>query len=320
MKLQTRLSIPPATHPIDYSSRLLLMGSCFVENIGNKLAYYKFHTLQNPFGILFSPMAIEMVLKRMADRELYTAADLFFHNERWHCFEVHSALSSPEQVAVLQMLNDGVLKTHEAMAAATHIIITLGTAWTYRNLESRVLVANCHKVPQNQFIKELQEIENITASLENSVACIREVNPGARVIFTVSPVRHLKDGFTENLRSKSHLITALFRFLSKPATAVELQYFPAYELLMDELRDYRFYDRDLVHPNGLAIDYIWERFRAAWISEKCQPVMDTVDAVQKGLQHKPFNPQSQQYLDFQNGLQQKITYLQQHFPFMEFNT
>lgn len=319
MKLQTQLSIPRSGNPLDYTSRLLLLGSCFVENIGNKLEYYKFRNLQNPFGILFSPMAIETIIKRVVAQELYTASDLFFHNERWQCYEVHSAMSDPGKEAVLQRLNGAVRKTYQELALATHVIITLGTAWTYRNLESNSLVANCHKVPQNEFTKELREVPDIVASLENSVTAIRSVNPGVQIIFTVSPVRHLKDGFTENLRSKAHLITALHLFLSIQENTGELHYFPAYELMMDELRDYRFYGRDMVHPNGLAIDYIWGRFLSAWISEKCLTVMDTVDAVQKGLHHRPFNPGSQQHLAFQNGLQEKIAYLEEHYPFMEFN-
>ena len=320
MKLQTRLSIPTADHPIDYSSQLLLLGSCFVENIGDKLDYYKFRSLQNPFGILFSPMAMETLLNRVVKLELFTASDLFFHNERWHSFEVHSSMSGPEQEAVLEKLNAAVRNTRAAIISASHMICTLGTAWTYRNVDSNALVANCHKVPQQKFRKELQGVTDIVNSLEKSVACIRDINPDAHVIFTISPVRHLRDGFTENLRGKSHLVTALFQFLSRQATSGKLQYFPAYEILMDELRDYRFYDRDLVHPNSLAIDYIWERFQAAWISDDCRPVMESVDAVQKGLRHTPFNPRSRQHLDFEKVLQEKIAYLQQHYPFMDFNT
>ena len=179
-------------------------------------------------------------------------------------------------------------------------------------------MANCHKVSQKQFTKKLLSLGEIEGSLDHILKLIQKVNPKAQIIFTISPVRHLKDGFIENQQSKAHLITAVHSLLSSRAQSRELSYFPSYEIMMDELRDYRFYGKDMVHPNELAVDYIWERFKWVWISKKIYPVMHEVDAVQKGLLHRPFNPDSEAHQKFKTSLGTKITYLQERYPFMKF--
>ncbi len=320
MKLQTKIPFSQAAHPIDYQSRLLLLGSCFVENIGNKLAHYKFRSLQNPFGVLFHPVAIENLIERAVAENVFKDPEVFHLGERWHSFAVHSDLSDREKKHLLQKLNEALVKTKEQLRNATHIIITAGTAWTYRHLESNTVVANCHKVAQSEFSKELLSVKIISESLERSLKAIRSVNEKAFVIFTVSPVRHLKDGFVENQLSKAHLHAALHSVLQTGSPHRGEGYFPAYELMMDELRDYRFYEADMIHPNSLAIDYIWEKFKEVWIAGKAAPVMDAVEVVQKGLRHRPFNWNSEQHQKFVKSLQEKITYLQNAYPFMEFET
>lgn len=315
MKLQTQVPIAKSTSQIDYQSRLVLLGSCFVENIGDRLGYHKFEIVQNPFGILFHPEAIEKLVLRAINSKLYTEEEIFFHNERWHCFEVHSDLSDYSQQALLQRLNEGLELTRQQIITASHIVITLGTSWTYRHLQRNILVANCHKVPQKEFSKELLSTKRIIKCLESTIETIRSVNDKVAIVFTVSPVRHLKDGFTENQLSKGHLFAALPPILERRHVC----YFPAYEIMMDELRDYRFYQADMVHPNQLAIDYIWERFKLSWISEHAYPVMEKVDEIQKGLRHIPFNEKSQQHRKFVKSLRDKITYLQKEHPFMEFD-
>lgn len=315
MRLQTQIPLTSAKNQIDYQSQLLLVGSCFVENIGEKLNYFKFRSTQNPYGILFHPQAIENLVAMAIEGKTYSEEAVFFLNERWHCFGAHSDLSDISKDNLLIKLNNGLEQTHQQITISTHIIITLGTAWAYRYKETNNLVANCHKVPQDRFVKELLSVEAISASLERTINLIKSLNPKAVIIFTVSPVRHLKDGFIENQRSKAHLITAVHQILHKEQ---EVCYFPSYEIMMDELRDYRFYAEDMVHPNGLAIDYIWEKFKEVWISKKAYPVMEQVEAVQKGLSHRPFNPNSIQHQEFLSLLRQKIMHLQREFPFMEF--
>lgn len=313
MQLQTKISLSKTEAQIDYGSRTLLLGSCFAENIGDKLAYYKFQGTQNPFGILFHPLAIENLVSRAVRRQPYVDDEVFFLNERWQCFDAHSSLSVASKDGLLQNLNAGLDTALSHIRKASHIIITLGTAWAYRNKKSDRLVANCHKVPQNEFTKELISVASIRESIQNILDLVRSVNPNAHFVFTVSPVRHLKDGFVENQRSKAHLLTGVHSLIG-----VKMFYFPAYEIMMDELRDYRFYDRDMVHPNPLAIDYIWEKFKYVWISERAYPVIERVEEVQKGLIHRPFAPDSDRYRQFLGKQQQKIGDLLREYPFMKF--
>ncbi|CAM4085507.1 GSCFA domain-containing protein [Zobellia roscoffensis] len=316
MKLQTQIPLQKAQNQVNYDSRLVLLGSCFSENIGQKFSYFEFRALQNPFGILFHPLAIENLVSRTILGKVYTEEDVFFHNERWQCYDAHSDLSAVSKESLLNALNQGIEQTAKHLEQATHICITLGTAWVYRHLEIDVVVANCHKVPQKQFSKELLRIEEIIASLNSIMASVQSLNPNAQFIFTVSPVRHIKDGFVENQRSKAHLVAAVHEVIS--TSTVKADYFPSYEIQMDELRDYRFYKEDMVHPNQLAIDYIWEKFKIVWIAEEAQKTMQQVDAIQKGLSHRPFHPTSEQHLKFLKSLQTKISDMQKQFPFMEF--
>ena len=314
MKLQTNIPLQKVSPQIDYQSRLLLLGSCFAQNIGKKLGHYKFQQLQNPLGILFQPKAIEKMILMAVKNEDFKEKDIFFHNERWHGFDAHSKLSNSNKAQLLLELNKGLQKTRDYLQEATHIILTLGTAWAYRYLKTDQLVGNCHKVPQQEFSKELLTAKAVIESIEELMAGIRSLNSNAAVIFTISPVRHLKDGFVENQRSKAHLISAVHHSLK----ADSVYYFPAYEIMMDELRDYRFYKEDMVHPNELAINYIWEHFKKCWISADEIKIMEKVDEVQKGLRHMPFNSDSEQHRKFVKSLEEKIVYLQKVYPHMQF--
>jgi hypothetical protein len=188
----------------------------------------------------------------------------------------------------------------------------------YRNLESNSIVANCHKVPQKQFGKEILSVETVENSIKNTIALIQKVNTKANIIFTVSPVRHIKDGFVENQVSKSNLIAAIYRLLQTEHCQQNTRYFPSYEIMMDELRDYRFYAEDMVHPNQVAIGYIWEQFSETSISEESHSIMKEVETIQKGLQHRPFNPNSESHLKFEQKLAEKITKLVSQYSFMKF--
>lgn len=318
MHFRTQIPVPKSNFPIDYDSRIVSLGSCFAENIGVKLDYFKFHNCTNPFGILFNPVSLEKVLHRCLQLDFYTEKDIFFHNERWNCYEVHSELSNADKEEFLSRLNQTVTETHQQLKEASHCIITLGTAWVYRHLESGEVVANCHKVPQKQFAKELLSVAAIQDSLTTLITRLKSFNPGIQFIFTVSPVRHLKDGFVENQQSKAHLITALHHVLQTASNQNTSHYFPSYEMMMDELRDYRFYAEDMLHPNAVAIDYIWENFRQTMVAERSYPVMDTVDTIQKGLQHRPFHPDSESHVQFTANLKRKMALLQEKYPDITF--
>ncbi|OEJ99091.1 GSCFA domain-containing protein [Flavivirga aquatica] len=317
MNLQTKIPLEKTPKKlIDYKSNVLLLGSCFSENIGKKLTYYKFKNVQNPFGILFHPKAIEALISDAVKDKEYSESDVFYHNEQWHCFNAHSKLSHSYKEDLLIDLNKNVRLTHKQIKESTHIIITIGTAWVYRFVETGKVVANCHKVPQKQFNKTLLSVDAICESLNNITDLVRKVNDKVSIIFTVSPVRHLKDGFIENTKSKAHLITAIHRYLNQETSIVdgELFYFPSYEIMMDELRDYRFYKEDMIHPNQTAINYIWEAFKNVWILESVSKTMEDINTIQKGLKHKPFNPKSQAHQKFLQNLQDKIKNIELQFP------
>jgi lysophospholipase L1-like esterase len=310
MEFRTNIKLQKEYNQIDYNSKLVLIGSCFSENISKKLKYFKFQTFSNPFGILFNPIAIEKLITNAINLEKYSEKSIFQLNERWHCFDAHSDISASTQNNLLHNLNSAIESTHQQLKNASHIIITLGTAWIYRLIETDTIVGNCHKIPQKKFLKELLSIDEITATLENICTLIKDINPTATIIFTVSPVRHLKDGFIENAQSKAHLIAAIHQVSDKRN---RLYYFPSFEIMMDDLRDYRFYASDMLHPNETAINYIWEQFQQVWIDEKSTLIQKEVDTIQKGLAHRPFNPNSEQHTQFLSDLQKKITLLKNNF-------
>lgn len=315
MKFQTQIPIPKSDFPIDYNAKLLSLGSCFAENMGNKFEYFKFSISINPFGIIFNPISLEKLIVRSLHKKYFTLNDIFFHNEAWHCYEVHSELSNPNKEEFLKTLNELIDSTNQHINTLTHCLITLGTSWVYRHVETNQIVANCHKVPQKEFVKELLSIPQIETSLKNIIEEISTVNPNCKFIFTVSPVRHIKDGFVENNISKAHLIAALHSSNFQLPTS---NYFPSYEIMMDELRDYRFYTEDMLHPNQTAIDYIWIKFFENYVAEKEFEVMQQVCDIQKALHHRPFHPNSESHLKFLENLNKKINTLVKKHPHFQF--
>ena len=319
MNFQTQISIQKSDFPIDYNSKVFSLGSCFAENMAEKFKYFKFENYVNPFGIIFNPVSLEKLIVRCLRKNYFTEKDIFYHNDLWHCFEVHSELSNPNKEAFLKTLNQLIDSTNRHIVTLTHCLITIGTSWIYKHIETNEIVANCHKVPQKQFTKELLSIPQIEASLQTIISEIQAVNPNAKFIFTVSPVRHIKDGFVENNVSKAHLISALHasNFLPKFRYSSS-NYFPSYEIMMDELRDYRFYTEDMLHPNQTAIDYIWIKFFENYVNEKEFGLMNQVCEIQRALKHRPFNPDSESHKMFLSKLEEKKQKITKQNPFIHF--
>lgn len=317
MKFSTVVPIKVAKDRIKYDDKILSMGSCFAVNISDKLKNYQFQSAVNPFGILFHPIAIERVIEYAVNGHEFTSEDVFCHNEVWSSFIAHSDLNELDEEDIVTKLNVKLFDLQTALRESTFLYITLGTAWVYEHIESGMVVANCHKVAQSNFKKRLLSYDEVCASLSNIIKLIKTINPTIQIVFTVSPVRHFKDGIIENQRSKSVLFTALHDVLDQQSEGA-VSYFPSYEIVMDELRDYRFYKADMLHPNELAIDYVWERFNTIWIHPDMYPIMQKVDDVQKGLNHRPFNPTAEQHLAFLDTLVEKIDYLLEKYPFMSF--
>jgi lysophospholipase L1-like esterase len=314
VNLQTKIPLKKQEYNlIDYNSKVFLLGSCFAENIGEKFEYFKFPHYVNPFGILFHPIAIHNLVSNALHGKKYTEDDVFINNEQFHSFDAHSKLSQHTKSLLLHQLNAASQKTSHYLKQSTHVVITLGTAWVYRYLKTNKIVANCHKIPQQQFQKQILSVDAIVAALQSIIQQVKKVNPRVNFIFTVSPVRHIKDGFIENTQSKSHLLAALHKVLDDQS-----HYFPSYEIMMDELRDYRFYNQDLLHPSPLAVDYIWDRFKTVWMADSAIAIMSEVDIIQKGLQHKPFNPNSTAHLKFVQQLVERQITLTNQFPNIKF--
>ncbi len=316
MNFRTNISLKPESNQIDYNSNLVLIGSCFSENISKKLTYFKFNTFSNPFGILYNTIAVETLISNTINKKEYTENDIFQLNERWHCFDAHSDLSNSNKNELLLNLNNVISTTNKQLKEASHLVITLGTSWVYKHIENDSFVGNCHKIPQKQFLKKLLSVEEITTSLNAICTLVKSVNSKINIIFTVSPVRHLKDGFVENMQSKAHLISAIHQVIDRrkqgfnSVQTSKLFYFPSYEIMMDDLRDYRFYNSDMLHPNETAINYIWEQFQQVWIDNNTASIQKEIDTIQKGLAHKPFNPTSTQHQLFLKKLHKKITNLE----------
>ncbi|MBI3717369.1 MAG: GSCFA domain-containing protein [Sphingobacteriales bacterium] len=322
MDFRLELDIKKSTTLINYRDKIMLCGSCFTENIGSKLDYHKFKTLQNPNGILFNPISIAKSVTSYIENKQYNEDELFYFNDIWQSWEHHSRFSSVNKNESLQMINDSQKAAHQFLKEANWLMLTLGSAFVYELtspltplLEERgvrgEVVANCHKVPTDKFNKRLLGVEEVMSVLDNLMHRLFLFNPKLKIIFTISPVRHLRDGFVENNRSKSTLIQAVHQLVDK---FDKLFYFPAYELVIDDLRDYRFYAEDMVHPNYAATNYVWEKFVDAMMDEETISLMDKVNEIQRARNHKPFNPTSDQHKKFLQSYLHKTTELQQKYP------
>ena len=315
MKLTTPIKLSRQNPPINYSSKVLLLGSCFAQNMGAKLEYYKFQQCTNPFGILFHPVAIEKLITRAVNQNWFTSKDVFLQNEQWHCFLAHSKLSNTSEEDLISALNSALEKLRFSLLEASHVVFTFGTAWVYKHLEKDTIVANCHKVPQKEFVKQLLSPDDVSDVLLGIETKLRTINPTCSIINTVSPVRHIKDGLIANSRSKAHLIAGVQEIVSPEKLNY---YFPSYEIMMDELRDYRYYKEDLIHPNQTAIAIIWNAFTGSWICPETAALQKKIATIQSGLLHTPFNENSKAHIHFKKELEVQISQVQKALPWATF--
>lgn len=291
MKFRTEIERIAWHKPIDYSSQIITLGSCFAENISRLLAERKFRVTSQPTGILFNPASIERSLRLMHTSHRITAEELIEADNRWLSYDFHSSISGSSCEEAMKRMQQAIDTGSEALSHATHLIVTLGTAWIYRRRDTGAIVANCHKQPAALFSRELLDVESICSSLRS----IMEMFAGD-VIVTISPVRHIGEGLVDNSLSKALLRVAVERVMSEYPT--RMSYFPSYEILIDDLRDYRFYGDDLVHPSSQAITYIGEKFFEAATTPACQQLMQRIERIVAASNHRPMNPRSEQYRDF----------------------
>lgn len=312
MDFRTPVEWHGESEEIKYSDHVLLMGSCFAENVGGLLLENKFSCDVNPFGILYNPLSIAKALRQMLDGKVYTMDDLFDSGGQWHSWMHHSSFSSTDADECLNRINSRLEKAASALPRTSWLIMTWGTAFVYEK-DSEV-VGNCHKQPDRFFTRRLLDVDTICGEWNDALREAKQRFPGLKVMLSVSPIRHLKDGLHGNQISKSVLLLAIDRLCRELDFC---HYFPSYEIVMDELRDYRFYAEDMLHPSPLAVKYIWECFCSTYMSKDTQRVMKEWADIQKGLAHRPFNPDSDAYRRFLSQIVLKIEELKEKFPYFE---
>lgn len=314
MNFRLTFPVAPLEPSMRYTDKILLSGSCFAEEIGAQLQQHKFNVQVNPNGILFNPLSIAQSMQGYLDNKVYTEQDLFRHEDLWHSWDHHSRYSASSPSEVLAAINASQKAAHERLKEADWLIITLGSAHVYALKENNRVVANCHKVPDASFYKKLLSADEIIAALDNMMHRLFFINRKVNILFTVSPVRYIRDGVIENNLSKAILLQAVHHLVNK---FDRLFYFPAYELVMDDLRDYRFYKEDMVHPNEQAIRYVWEHFASACLHPDAQQLLTQVTDILRARAHRPFNAGTPQHQQFLKAYAKKVKTLVEGNPFLE---
>ncbi len=280
---------------ISYRDKILFMGSCFSENIGSKMQNLLFDTLVNPFGVVYNPFSVSNSIKNLIDVRTYNLSEIVFYNNLWHSFDYHGKFSNVKKEECLKAINNEITKSADFLKNTDFLIITFGTAFVYLLKESGKVVANCHKFPASFFDRRLLSVTEIVDEYCKLINLLRALNPELKLIFTVSPVRHWKDGAAQNSLSKSVLRIAIDEISKKMP---EVYYFPAFEIMMDDLRDYRFYKDDMLHPAGAAVDYIWRLFADSFFDDETKRIVVETSKIAKAAEHRPVNRDSAVFEDF----------------------
>ena len=299
---------------ITYKDRLMFMGSCFADNIGGKMTDCRFNVVVNPFGVLYNPLSLSSGCRRLLRPETFTEEDLFLYDGMYHSFMHHGKFSDTTVENSLDKINESLAFAAGHFRETGYLIITFGTAYVFRHKDRDKVVANCHKLPAMQFERELLTIDEIVDEWSTLLEDMVAEKPSLKVIFTVSPIRHMKDGAHFNQISKSTLLLAQQLLAEKYPGRIS--YFPAYELMMDELRDYRFYASDMIHPSEIAIDYIWERFCDTYMDAATKDTMKEVENIRRALNHRPLNPSTESYKQFLLQTMQKIKLFKDKYPYI----
>lgn len=313
MEFRTKIDIPASETPITHRSRILMFGSCFIENMGKLLIDNKFNVNLNPFGILYNPQSISQAIRFLLTGKRFTEEDIYEYKGAFHSPWHHGAFSDTDKDRCLNKINNSLDKAENDLKNADILIITFGTSYVFRSKDTGVVVGNCHKLPANHFDRYRLDIDTITQYWNKLIKELKEVNPSLRILFTVSPIRHLKDGAHDNQLSKSTLLLAIDKLIQ---TNPDTSYFPSYEIVLDELRDYRFYKEDMTHPSATAIKYIWERFSETYFDEKTLKAMNEWQKIFLAIRHKPSNAQSDEYKDFLRQTLLKLEAFNKKYPYI----
>ena len=301
------VQIPASSWKIGYDDQILLMGSCFADSMCAKLHEHYFRVEGNPFGVLYNPASIAIAIEMARKSQTIEDKDLVEHGGLWHSMAHHGVFSDVDMAVVLDKCNGSIVALRQALENATVITITFGTAWVYEYAGK--VVGNCHKIPANQFVRRRMTVEEIVATWQPLV----EAMPDKKWLFTVSPIRHVKDGLHENHINKGILLQAVEQLTKQSGCS----YFPAYEIMLDELRDYRYYAEDMVHPSSMAVEYIWQRLVETYMTADTQAEMKTLHQLWRDEHHRFIHPDSMEAKRFLERLGQKKHELQEDYPWIE---
>ena len=310
-QFRTPVLLPDFPAKISHTQHLIGLGSCFIEHIGQRLHALKYAWEENPFGIVYNPLSMGSGIRRLLSGALIQAEDLFLHQELWHSWEFHSRYSHPDRDLALEGMNAAIRRGGERLRRADWMLLTFGTAFGYRLVSDNRVVSNCHKLPGTFFERYSPDPESLLADWDLLLTQLRAANPGIKILVTVSPVRHKSDGFVDNQRSEARL-----HLLSEHLCGSweQVYYFPAYEIMMDELRDYRFYATDMIHPAEQAVSYIWSRFEAGLMTQETRDLNKAIGSLLAGLSHRPFFPETEAYHRHLDKLRQRWMELMDLLP------
>lgn len=313
-----RTTIQPeqSKYKISYQTPVLFMGSCFTENIGNKMQTLKFPAIVNPFGVLYNPASVRKGLEILIDQKAFTPGDIGFFNEQWFSFYHDTEFSHPEQQKCLDKINGSIKLAASHLRKSKYLIITFGTAWVYKYLQSDKIVSNCHKIPAKEFERIKLGVEDIFVEWAKLINRLNELNKNLKIIFTVSPVRHWKDGAVQNQLSKSTLILAIHQLIK---IFKNVEYFPSYEIMMDDLRDYRFYANDMLHPSNEAVEYIWEQFAESYFDEGTKKITQDIYKIVQAKNHRPRSTETDAHKKFIKSQIKQVEQLAKLYPFIDFS-
>ena len=302
---------------LHHSDKVLLLGSCFSDNIGSKMHGALINALVNPMGTLYNPMSIANGVQRLIDNEPIAGQTLFMQGGVWNSFDFHSRHSLPDKQATIERMNRRIEQGHNALKTAQLLTITLGTAIVYRLKSTGEVVANCHKVPQHEFERKMATVGEMTDVLDKMLTALHAFNPTMRIILTVSPIRHVADGLDVNSLSKASLRVAIHEAMSRHCEYCD--YFPSYEIMLDDLRDYRFYSSDMVHPSDVAIEYIWQAFQATYLDDRSGLAVARCERIHKRLQHRPMSANRETVERFNNDTASVVRNLIKEYPYLADN-
>lgn len=300
---------------ISYSDVILSMGSCFATHMAKRLSQHKFEVQNNPFGILYNPISIAQNLELLSSDRIFKESDLFEHQSLWHSYDHHGSYSATSAEESLALINGSLRQTRANLAQTNTLLITLGTAFVWRKQSNQKVVANCHKMPASHFNRVLCTVDEMVGALDRVLKQYQAKKPDLRCLITVSPVRHLRDGMMNNQLSKSSLILTAHTLTKKLPNVF---YFPAYEILMDDLRDYRFYNADMLHPGEVAVDYVWSTFKKHYFAAPVSEKMEAVARILKAVKHRALYPKSKTQQQFKAATLRQIEQIEQKYPDLSF--